>query len=150
VPDRPCRASVSRSLVVLFLVVAALWGLPYALISVALDHGAGPLLIAWARVAIGAVILLPLAARRGRLRALRDHPWTVIAVAVLDIAVPFTALSLGEQHVSSSLAGILIATTPLFVGAMAVMFLPTERPSRRSWAGLALGFAGVVGLFGRA
>lgn len=33
---------MSRPLVVLFLVVAALWRLPYALISVALDHGAGP------------------------------------------------------------------------------------------------------------
>jgi drug/metabolite transporter (DMT)-like permease len=46
------------------------------------------------------------------------------------------------------LAGILIATTPLFVGATAVMFLPSEQPSRKSWAELALGFAGVVGLFG--
>ncbi len=34
---------MNRALVLLFLVVAALWGLPYALISVALDHGAGPL-----------------------------------------------------------------------------------------------------------
>ena len=139
---------MSGSRVALFLVVAALWGLPYALISVALDHGAGPLLIAWARVAIGAIVLLALAARRGRLHAFRNHPGPVIAVAVLDIAVPFTALTIGEQHVSSSLAGILIATTPLFVGAMAVAFLPAERPSGKGWAGLALGFAGVVGLFG--
>jgi len=139
---------VSGSRVALFLVVAALWGLPYALISVALDHGAGPLLIAWARVAIGAIVLLALAARRGRLHAFRNHPGPVIAVAILDIAVPFTALNIGEQHVSSSLAGILIATTPLFVGAMAVAFLPAERPSAKGWAGLALGFAGVVGLFG--
>lgn len=139
---------MNRALAVLFGVVAALWGLPYALVSVALDHGAGPLLIAWARVAIGAIVLLALAAHRGRLRVFRDHPWTVTAVAVLDIAVPFTALSVGQQHVSSSLAGILVATTPLFVGALAVVFLPAEQPSRRTWAGLALGFAGVIGLFG--
>jgi drug/metabolite transporter (DMT)-like permease len=50
--------------------------------------------------------------------------------------------------VTSSLAGILIATTPLFVGAMAVVFVPAERPSAKGWTGLALGFAGVVGLFG--
>lgn len=139
---------MTRAVVVLFLVVAALWGLPYALISVALDHGTGPLLIAWARVAIGAGVLLVLASRRGRLQGFREHPWALIAVAVLDIALPFTALSVGEQHVTSSLAGILIATTPLFVGALAVGFLPAERPSRRSWAGLGIGFAGVVGLFG--
>ena len=139
---------MNRALVLLFLVVAALWGLPYALISVALDHGAGPLVIAWARVAIGAVVLLALAASRGRLHTVREHPWTVTAVAVLDIAVPFTALSVGEQHVSSSLTGILVATTPLFVGAMAVVLLPEERPSRRTWAGLGIGFAGVIALFG--
>jgi drug/metabolite transporter (DMT)-like permease len=96
-------------------------------------------------VAIGAAILLALAAHRGLLHALRDHPWPAIAVVgILDIAVPFTALSIGEQYVTSSLAGILIATTPLFVGALAVAFLPSERPSKKPWAGLALGFAGVV------
>jgi drug/metabolite transporter (DMT)-like permease len=139
---------VNRSLVVLFLVVAALWGLPYALISVALDHGAGPLLIAWARVAIGAAILLAITASRGQLRGLREHTGTLIAVAICDIAVPFAALSIGEKHVSSSLASILIATTPLFVGLLAVAFLPAEQPSRKSWAGLGIGFAGVVALFG--
>jgi drug/metabolite transporter (DMT)-like permease len=137
-----------RTSIGLFVVVAALWGLPYALISVALDHGAGPFMIAWARVASGALLLLALAAFLGRPGAFRDHPWTVAAVAVFDIAVPFTALSVAEQHVSSSMAGILIATTPLFVGVMAALLLPAERPSKRGWAGLIIGFAGVVGLFG--
>ncbi len=82
-------------------------------------------------MAIGAVVLLALAASRGRLHTVREHPWAVTAVAVLDIAVPFTALSIGEQHVSSSLTGILVATTPLFVGALAVVCSPAERPSRR-------------------
>ena len=58
---------------VIFGSVAFLWGIPYALIKVALDHGAGPLLIAWTRVAIGAAVLLAVAAARGELRGLRRH-----------------------------------------------------------------------------
>jgi drug/metabolite transporter (DMT)-like permease len=148
VPDRSRRPPVSRSVAVLFLVVAALWGFPYALISVALEHGAGPLLIAWARVTIGAALLVIVTASSGQLRGLRGHTGSLIAVAMCDIAVPFVALSVGEQHLSSSLASILIATTPLFVGILAVAFLPAERPSGKTWAGLGIGFAGVVALFG--
>lgn len=132
----------------LYLTVAAIWGLPYALISVALDHGAGPGLVAWARVAMGAVVLLGLAAARGSLGAIRGNVLVLTGVAASDIAVPFTALSVGEQHVSSSLASILVATTPLFVGLLAAAFVPSERSTRRGWGGLGLGFGGVVVLFG--
>jgi hypothetical protein len=58
-------------LLTVFVAVAALWGVPYALIAFALDHGAEPLLIAWARVAIGAAILLAPAGARGELRGPR-------------------------------------------------------------------------------
>jgi drug/metabolite transporter (DMT)-like permease len=139
---------VSRPLLAVFVAVAALWGVPYALIAVALDHGAEPLLIAWARVAIGAAILLAAAGARGELRGLHPHAGILAVVAVCDIAAPFAALSYGEQHVSSALAGILVGSTPLFVGALAAAFDPAERPDRRGWLGLAIGFAGVVALFG--
>jgi drug/metabolite transporter (DMT)-like permease len=131
-----------------FLAVAVLWGIPYALIKVALEHGATPLLIAWARVAIGAVVLLALAAGRGKLAGLHRHPVALVAIAVCDVAGPFTLLTFGEQQVSSSLAGILVATTPLFVGAMAAVIRSGERPSRRGWLGLLLGFGGVIVLLG--
>ena len=70
----------------------------------------------------------------------------LVLVAVCDVAAPFTALSYGEQHVSAALAGILVGATPLFVGLLAVGFDADERPGRRGWLGLALGFAGVAAL----
>jgi drug/metabolite transporter (DMT)-like permease len=130
----------------IFVAVAVLWGVPFALIEVALDHGAEPLLIAWTRVAIGAAVLLGVATARGQLRGLRAHTAALVVIAICDIAGPFTLLTLGQQHVSSSLAGILVASTPLFVGALAACVDPRERPTPRGWAGLLLGFAGVVAL----
>jgi drug/metabolite transporter (DMT)-like permease len=99
-------------------------------------------------VAIGAAVLICVAARRGKLRGLRRHPAALIAIAVCDVAGPFALLTLGEQRVSSSLAGILVATTPLFAGALAALAGSYERPSRRGWLGLFLGFGGVVALLG--
>jgi drug/metabolite transporter (DMT)-like permease len=134
--------------VALFAAVAVLWGIPFALIKVALEHGAEPLLIAWTRVVIGAVILLAVAAARGRLHGWRERAAALALIAVCDVAAPFTLLTLAERDVSSALAGILVATTPLFVGALAAALDPRERPSARGWTGLLLGFAGVVALLG--
>jgi drug/metabolite transporter (DMT)-like permease len=147
--SRRCgRSDVSARAAVIFVTVALLWGVPYALLKIALDHGAEPLLIAWSRVAIGAAILIPIAAARGGLRGLRAHAGALVAIAVCDIAGPFTLLTLGERHISSALAGILIATTPLLVGALAVLVDPSERPGPRGWVGLLVGFAGVIALLG--
>jgi drug/metabolite transporter (DMT)-like permease len=144
VPARAWRARIA----LLFVSVAVLWGVPFALIEVSLRHGAEPLLIAWTRVVIGAAILLAVAAARGGLRGARGHAGLLILIAICDVAAPFTLLTLAQRDVASSLAGILVATTPLFVGALAAALDPRERPSARGWTGLLLGFAGVVALLG--
>jgi drug/metabolite transporter (DMT)-like permease len=148
VRDRHDGSALGWRVALMFAAVAVLWGVPFALIEVALEHGAAPLLIAWTRVAIGAVLLLGLAYSRGQLRRLRPHAAALVAIAVCDIAAPFTLLTIAQQHVPSSLAGIFVATTPLFVGALAACLGSRERPSTRSWTGLLLGFAGVVALLG--
>lgn len=57
-------------------------------------------------------------------------------------------LTVGQQHVSSSLAGIIVAAQPLFVAILAVWLDPLDRPGRPGWAGVALGLVGVGLLFG--
>jgi len=54
----------------------------------------------------------------------------------------------GEQHVSSSVAGILTATDPLFTAALALWLIRSEIPDRKRFAGLVIGFAGVIALLG--
>jgi drug/metabolite transporter (DMT)-like permease len=132
----------------LFAVVATLWGVPYLFIGVALRHGVGPLSTAAGRVLLAAAVLAPFALR-ARGRALLRGRWRRLAVlAVVEVAVPFTLIPLGEQTVSSGLAGVLIATEPMFVLFAGLAPGSRGRPAPVALAGLAVGFAGVVVLLG--
>ncbi|GAB3892915.1 DMT family transporter [Kibdelosporangium lantanae] len=130
-----------------FVLVALLWGIPFALIAIALDDGASPLFIAWFRVAMGAVALAVVAYARGHFAGVRRHLGMIGLIAAFDIALPFALVTVAEQHLSSSLTGILIATTPLFVALLAVA-LRMETLSVSGWVGLVLGLGGVVAIFG--
>jgi drug/metabolite transporter (DMT)-like permease len=131
-----------------FAAVSTLWGMPYLFIKVAVDDGVAPAFLAWVRVVLGGAILLGLAWRAGTLGALRGR-WRWIAVfAVVEICFPFPLIAAGEQHVSSSLAAIIVAAAPLFVALLALRFDAEERATGTRLAGLLLGLAGVVALMG--
>ncbi|HWM86445.1 MAG TPA: EamA family transporter, partial [Kofleriaceae bacterium] len=133
---------------VAFAVVSTLWGLPYLLIKVALDGGVPPAFLAWSRIVLGAAVLLLLAWRAGVLGALRGRLRWLLAFAVAEIAVPFPLIAIGEQHVDSSLAAILIAAAPLFVALLALRYDAAERAGGRRLAGLIIGVVGVAALVG--
>ncbi|HTT94063.1 MAG TPA: DMT family transporter [Solirubrobacterales bacterium] len=131
-----------------FAAVSVLWGVPYLLIKVADDGGMPPLLLAWSRVVLGAAVLLALAWRAGTLPTLRGRgPW-LAAFALAEIAIPFPMLAVGEQHVSSSVAAIVIASVPLLIAVLSLRFEPAERLDGRRLVGLLVGFAGVAALVG--
>ena len=132
----------------LFAAMSAVWGIPYLFIKIAVDHGLDPLLVAWGRMALGAIVLLPIAWHAGALDGLgRKWRW-IVAFAFAEIAVPFPLISYGEVHVSSSLAAILIAALPLVVAALTLWIEPEERVSAPRLVGLICGLAGVVVLMG--
>ncbi len=131
-----------------FAALSVLWGVPYFFIKVAVDGGMSPAFIAWVRVVLAAAILLALAKRAGVLGSVRGH-WRWLAIyGVIEIAIPFPLIAAGEQHVSSSLAAILIAAVPLFVALLAIRFDQAERASGSRLAGLLIGLTGVVVLMG--
>jgi drug/metabolite transporter (DMT)-like permease len=131
-----------------FAAVSLLWGIPYLFIKIAVDNGATPSFVAFGRVALAAAVLLPLAARTGALRGLRARWKPLVAFSAVEIAVPFPLIAVGEQHVSSSLTAILIATLPLTIAVLAFRFEPSERVDRQRFLGLLVGLGGVVLLFG--
>jgi len=133
---------------VLFALCSVIWGVPYLFIKVAVDGGVPPAFVAWARVALGAALLLPLALRRGALRGLWGHAGAIAAYTACEIAVPFVLISVGEQYIASSLAAILVATMPLQLALLALWLSPADRPTGLRVVGLVIGLGGVVALLG--
>jgi drug/metabolite transporter (DMT)-like permease len=130
-----------------FAALGVIWGLPYFFIKLALQE-LSPAVIACGRVVLATLILLPIAWRRGALRAVMDHKLAVIAFALMEFALPFSAISLGERWISSALTGILIATVPLTVALLSRFFGLQERLGAWRLAGLLLGLVGVATLLG--
>jgi drug/metabolite transporter (DMT)-like permease len=138
---------LTRRAWIAFAACSVLWGIPYFFIKVAVDD-LPAVFVAWARIALGALILLPVAYRQGALRGIRERIGVVVAFGLIEIAGPFTLIPLGERNLSSSLAAILIAAVPLTVAILAVRFAPEERVHGGRLAGLFVGLAGVVLLLG--
>jgi drug/metabolite transporter (DMT)-like permease len=130
----------------LFAAMSVAWGVPYLFIKIAVDDGLSPGFVAWSRVALGALVLLPVALRSGALRGLPLR-W-LVAFAITEICIPFPLIGFGETRVSSSLAAILIASLPLMVAFLALRFDRSERPTRTRLLGMLVGLGGVAALVG--
>src|SRR5579859_6841275 len=125
----------------LFVVISLLWGLPYLLIKVAVTE-LDPVLVVFLRAGVAALVLLPVALANGALKAMLPRWRAVVLLAAVEIVGPFLLIAFGEQHITSSLAGILIAADPLFIALLALKFDASERATRMSLAGLCVGLVG--------
>jgi drug/metabolite transporter (DMT)-like permease len=138
---------VSRRGWVLFAAMSVIWGLPYLLIKVAVGGVPVPVLVL-ARVALGAALLLPFALRRKQFAMLKPvWPWLLL-FAVVEIIMPWFALSEAERGISSSLTGLLIASTPIIVAVLSLFLSGGDRLSPVRWLGLLIGLGGVALLAG--
>lgn len=133
---------------VLFAASSVIWGVPYLFIKIAVDAGVPPGFVAWARVAVGAALLVPVALRRGAFRLPQGRAGAVAAYAACEIAAPFVLIAVGERYISSSLTAILVASMPLLVALLEVRLSPADRPTGVRLLGLVIGFGGVVALLG--
>jgi drug/metabolite transporter (DMT)-like permease len=139
---------VTRRGWIAFAALSAIWGVPYLFIRIAVRGGVPPLVLAWGRVTLAAAILLALAAHARTLASLRGRWMAILGLALAEIVFPFSLIAAGEQHISSSLAAIEIATVPLVVAVLAMRFDPSERPTALRALGLGIGFVGVIALVG--
>jgi drug/metabolite transporter (DMT)-like permease len=130
-----------------FAALGIIWGLPYFFIKLSVQE-LSPLLVAFGRVTLGTLILLPIAWRRGALRSLGKHKGAICAFALAEFVIPFLVISFGERWISSSVTGILIAMVPLSIALIQRFFGVHERLGRWRILGLGLGFVGVAALLG--
>ena len=138
---------MSRRGWLLFLAMSLIWGIPYLLIKVAVGEVA-PVMVVFARCAIGAALLLPWTIARGQLRPALRHWRALLAFTVLEMTGPWLLLAYAEQSLSSSLTGLLVAAVP-FVAALAARLAgEEERLTPVRLVGMGIGVVGIVALLG--
>ena len=114
----------------LFVAMCVIWGIPYLFIKIAV-RDLSPATLVWARTALAALLLLPLAAWRDELRPLPARWRPLVVFAAIEIAVPWLLLASAEQQLSSSLTALLIASVPLIGVALALATGSRDRPGHR-------------------
>ena len=134
---------MSRRGWVLFAAMCVLWGIPYLLIKIAVAEVSVAVLV-FARTALGALVLLPLAARPGAVTVVRAHWRALLVFALVEIIGPWALLSDAERLLDSSLTGLLVAAVPIIAVLAGRVAGDTERLGPLRWAGLGLGLAGVA------
>ncbi|WBB95263.1 MULTISPECIES: DMT family transporter [unclassified Solwaraspora] len=138
---------MSRGSLIRLVMLALLWGSGFLWIKLAL-RGFTPVQIVLVRLALGALVLIPVALHRGlRFPADRTTWGHLFVAALVANAIPYTLFGIGEQTVDSGVAGVLNATTPLWTALIAFV-VGTDRTATWSrGAGLTLGFVGAVVIF---
>ena len=131
-----------------FAVLGAIWGCSFWWIKLGLA-AMSPVDVAFTRLALGATTLLVIASATRSALPRRVATWGhLFTVAILLNSAPFTLFSYGETHVSSVLAGLINAFTPLATVIVVLFVLRQESPSVAILAGLGVGLVGVVVLIG--
>ncbi len=117
---------MSRKAVLLFAATSIIWGSSFLFIRLAVEH-VPPSAVVFGRTLLGTVVLVPLAIKTGAFRGLPRSIVLAALVALLDMAVPTWLTAWGEERVSSSVAGILTATDPLFTALLALWLTGPRR-----------------------
>ncbi|WP_327094914.1 DMT family transporter [Nocardia vinacea] len=145
---------------VLFLAMGVIWGVPYAMIRIAVEDF-DPIVVAFGRTALGALILLPIALYTKTLAPVLERWRPLLLYTLVEITGPWFLIGYAETTLNSSTVGLLIAAVPL-VGVV-ILAKPIQGLGAKMWPkysfahdrfdarrtiGLIIGFAGVAALVG--
>ena len=130
----------------LFAALSLIWGIPYLLIKIAVAD-VDPLIVAFGRTLIAALLLLPVALyRRALIPVFRRWKWLLL-YTVVEMSGPWLLLGHAETTLNSSTAGLLLAVVPM-IAAIILTATGHDRFDARRILGLLIGFAGVACLVG--
>jgi drug/metabolite transporter (DMT)-like permease len=124
------------------LMLAALWGGAFLFMRMGAGEF-GPVALVAVRVSGAALLLVPLVALRGHVRAMLKHAGPIFVVGVTNTALPFLGFSYAALSITGGLSSIFNASSPLFA-ALIGRLLFAERLDRSRIAGIAIGFGGVL------
>src|ERR1700680_3621360 len=127
------------------ITLALIWGAAFLFIKLAV-RDVSPATLVFARAFFGALTLGVIFAVRRQTPfppGTRSRMLPSLVMAIVGSLIPWGAIAFGEQSISSALASILNATTPLWTAVFAYWVTPSERPSPLNYLGVAIGFVGV-------
>ncbi|MFC6617706.1 DMT family transporter [Deinococcus radiophilus] len=132
---------MTRQDLLIWFTLSFFWGASFILIKLA-GESFSPLWVAFLRCAFGAAVLWAVFAWKRPALPTREVFWPLLTVALLNNAVPWTLFAWGELTVSSGIAAILNATTPLFT-LLVAWLLKDAHVNSRMTVGVLLGLVGV-------
>jgi drug/metabolite transporter (DMT)-like permease len=131
-----------------WIFLSVVWGLAFVFIKIA-GQDLAPLQVALGRVLIGTVVVwISLAYLKQSLPKTRKVWVKANIVGLLQHTLPFSLIAYGETHITSVMAGIANAATPLWVAIFALIFIPSEKLTKTETIGILTGFVGVLILIG--
>jgi len=138
---------MSRKGWALFALVGVLWGVPYLFMKVAVDELATPVIV-FARLFIGAVVLIPLALSQKAIRSALQF-WPYIALyAILEMVIPWSLITNAQKDLSSGVVALLVATVPIWATLFAHHTGDSTAAHRTRIFGIAIGLVGIAFLVG--
>lgn len=138
----------SKSWVAKYLLAGLIWGSSFLFIAVGAKALPADGVAFW-RLAIGALVMFAIIKISGHRLPREPRTWlTMWFGGIFMSAIPFVLFAYAEQHVSSALAGIINAATPVMTVLMILLFFREERPNLKTMIGLAIGLIGVAVVLG--
>lgn len=138
---------MSRPLYLALFLLSLIWGGSFFFIKILL-HDFGPWTIAFLRSSFGLVAITVIMLILRKPFELRKIPWLSMAlVALLNTAVPWAIIGFSETRLTSGMASVLNATTPLWTMVVGVVFFQAVT-SRLQWLGMGVAFIGLIVLLG--
>jgi drug/metabolite transporter (DMT)-like permease len=138
---------MTRSALPRIALLALIWGSAFLWIKLA-DRGFSPVEVTLGRLVLGAAVLFVIVFARREKVPRSPRLWAHLAVAaVFGNALPYLMFAVAEQHVDSSTAGIINATTPLWTVVLALAIRHQKSVTGWQAAGLIAGFGGAVLIF---
>ena len=132
------------------LTLGFVWGASFLFIELALTEMT-PFWLAASRIVLASVVTTAVWRMRGGrfyLTEAKAGPALLFWVTAMSSALPFMAISWGQQFVTSGFAGVSMAAVALIVLPLAHVLIPGERMTVRRTFGFLIGFGGVVVLIG--
>lgn len=131
----------------LFVLAGFLWGIPYLFLRIAVREFE-PGWIVFARLVIGAAILIPISVKQGTLAAAMKGWKFVLLYAITEMVFPWYLITKAETEISSGLTALLIASVPIWSTIFASLHGDKTVWHHKRLVGMLIGFLGVFLLVG--